>query len=257
MTPSWAGSAGLTKCSALASCLCLCATSISCHCDLRMELRCSLLTLLACWALKTSWALNLRPSEDMEFTFLLPAGSRECFYQSTAKDDSLEFEYQVIGERNQDVGFVMVSPSGIRHAYDYRRTHAVHNVDRTEEGDYKLCFDNSFSTLKDKMLFFALVITSPSNTDSEDLIGDDTTKNTLEDQLEDIRIKLKSMYSSIQRSHLIQLMLRNFSTRDQHLQDDNLWRVTFWSSVGVLSILTVAGVQVYVLQSLFDKNTTC
>nr|XP_057906417.1 transmembrane emp24 domain-containing protein 1-like isoform X3 [Doryrhamphus excisus] len=222
-----------------------------------MELRCLLLTLLAFSTLKTSPALNLRSSEDMEFTFLLPSGGRECFYQTTAKDHSLEFEYQVIGEPNQDVGFVMVSPSGRRLAYDYRRSHAIHNVDVTEDGDYKLCFDNSFSTLTNKMLFFALVITGPTAIKDEDLIGEVITNRTVEFRLQDIKGKLDYLYSSLQRSRLIQLMLKNFNTRDQHLQDDNLWRVTFWSAVSILSILTVAGVQVYVLQSLFPKNTSC
>nr|XP_057906416.1 transmembrane emp24 domain-containing protein 1-like isoform X2 [Doryrhamphus excisus] len=221
---------------------------------------------------RTSPALNLRSSEDMEFTFLLPSGGRECFYQTTAKDHSLEFEYQVIGEPNQDVGFVMVSPSGRRLAYDYRRSHAIHkqhscslnmfrfspsSVDVTEDGDYKLCFDNSFSTLTNKMLFFALVITGPTAIKDEDLIGEVITNRTVEFRLQDIKGKLDYLYSSLQRSRLIQLMLKNFNTRDQHLQDDNLWRVTFWSAVSILSILTVAGVQVYVLQSLFPKNTSC
>lgn len=33
--------------------------------------------------------------ENIEFTFLLPAGSTECFYQTAARNDSMEVEYQV------------------------------------------------------------------------------------------------------------------------------------------------------------------
>lgn len=34
-------------------------------------------------------------SLDSDFTFNLPAGRKECFYQSMKKDASLEIEYQV------------------------------------------------------------------------------------------------------------------------------------------------------------------
>ena len=34
-------------------------------------------------------------SFDSDFTFTLPAGRRECFYQSMKRDASLEIEYQV------------------------------------------------------------------------------------------------------------------------------------------------------------------
>lgn len=32
---------------------------------------------------------------DSDFTFTLPAGTKECFYQTMRKDASLEIEYQV------------------------------------------------------------------------------------------------------------------------------------------------------------------
>lgn len=35
------------------------------------------------------------PPQDAEFTFLLPAGRRECFYQAALINGSMELEYQV------------------------------------------------------------------------------------------------------------------------------------------------------------------
>ncbi|XP_061761169.1 transmembrane emp24 domain-containing protein 1-like [Nerophis ophidion] len=221
-----------------------------------MATRRLLLTLLACWSLKASRGLNIKPNTDMEFTFVLPAGSRECFYQTTDKNSSLEFQYQVVGSPNLDVGFVMVSPSGRREAYDYRRSHAIHSVALTEAGDYKLCFDNSYSRRKEKLLFFAIVITTSSNDtdDYEDLETDIITLDDMELKLDDIRTQLEKVYRSIQRGRLIQLMLKTFDTRDVHLQEDNLWKVTFWSFISMVCVLTVAGVQVYTLQSFFSNT---
>ena len=53
------------------------------------------LFLLTWFTLTVSLTLALGPMQDMEFTFLLPAGSTECFYQTTVRNDSMEVEYQV------------------------------------------------------------------------------------------------------------------------------------------------------------------
>lgn len=44
------------------------------------------------------------PIQDGEFTFLLPAGRKQCFYQSAPANASLETEYQVRGSRARDSG---------------------------------------------------------------------------------------------------------------------------------------------------------
>lgn len=57
------------------------------------------------WALSVFVALvserfvvlaHFSQSSDSDFTFTLPAGRKECFYQTMKKDASLEIEYQVI-----------------------------------------------------------------------------------------------------------------------------------------------------------------
>jgi hypothetical protein len=52
-------------------------------------------------------------------------------------------------------------------------------------------------------------------------------------------------------------MLRAFEARDRYLLEDNLWRVSFWSSMSLLVILTVAVTQVYTLRRLFDDKRVC
>lgn len=39
--------------------------------------------------------LGLGPNQHGGFTFLLPAGRTECFYQTATRNDSIEIEYQV------------------------------------------------------------------------------------------------------------------------------------------------------------------
>lgn len=63
---------------------------------------------------------------DIEFTFLLPAGTSECFFQSTEKNWTMEVEYQVIAGAGLDVGFTLISPTGYRLASDFRRSDGIH-----------------------------------------------------------------------------------------------------------------------------------
>lgn len=66
-------------------------------------------------------------------------------------------------------------------------------VDPTEDGDYRLCFDNSFSKLSEKMVFFEVIVSSQRSAG----IGPDewadvaTTEIMVEYKLEDIRVRGK------------------------------------------------------------------
>lgn len=55
------------------------------------------LTLVLC--LISTVALTVGSNQHVGFTFVLPAGSTECFYQTTGRNDNMEVEYQVITPR--------------------------------------------------------------------------------------------------------------------------------------------------------------
>ncbi|XP_072224703.1 transmembrane emp24 domain-containing protein 1-like [Leuresthes tenuis] len=210
------------------------------------------LCFMVCLTLTVGLTSGSEPNQ--EFTFLLPAGSTECFYQTTTKNDSMEVEFQVIAGSGLDVGFALISPSGYRLISDFRKSDGIHMVDHTEDGDYRLCFDNSFSKLSEKMVFFVVAINSQSNTGGgRDEWADVTvTESMVEYQLDDIRARMDSVYQHLERSRQVQTALRTFEARDRYLLEDNLWRVSFWSCLNLFVILTVGVVQIYTLRRLFD-----
>uniref|UniRef100_A0A3Q3IEL6 GOLD domain-containing protein n=2 Tax=Monopterus albus TaxID=43700 RepID=A0A3Q3IEL6_MONAL len=224
------------------------------HCNRRTMNVSVQLCLLAYLNLTVGLTLALRPNQGTAFTFLLPAGSTECFYQTTVKDDSIEVDYQVIAGSGLDVGFALISPSGYRLVSDFRKSDGLHMVDPTEDGDYRLCFDNSFSKLSEKMVFFEVIINSQSSTGrGRDEWGDvATAESVVEYKVEDIRARLDSVYHHLERSRQAQTVLRAFEARDRYLLEDNLWRVSFWSCLNLLVMVTVAVTQIYILQSFFD-----
>ncbi|XP_028268871.1 transmembrane emp24 domain-containing protein 1a [Parambassis ranga] len=207
------------------------------------------LCLLACFTLTVGFTLALGPNQDVEFTFLLPAGGTECFYQTTARNHSMEVEYQVIAGSGLDVGFSLISPSGYRLVSDFRRSDGIHTVDPTEDGDYRLCFDNSFSKLSQKMVFFEVIINHQNQDEWVDFAA---AESLVEYKLDDIRETLDSVYRRLEKSRQVQTVLRAFEARDRYLLEDNLWRVSFWSCVSLFVMLTVAVTQIYTLRRLFD-----
>ncbi|XP_047435503.1 transmembrane emp24 domain-containing protein 1b [Mugil cephalus] len=200
-------------------------------------------------------------NQDSEFTFLLPAGRAECFFQTAVKNGTMEVEYQVIAGAGMDVDFTIISPQGIQLVAESRRSDGVHVVEPTVEGDYEVCFDNSFSRFSEKMVFFEIIIEGQGG----DVGGDDEWAgleepdgSLLEYKLEDIRESMDSLHRRLERSRQMQTVLRAFEARDRNLLEDNLWRVSFWSCASVLVMLCVALTQVYTVRKLFDdKRRVC
>ncbi|XP_035558724.1 transmembrane emp24 domain-containing protein 1 isoform X1 [Canis lupus familiaris] len=185
------------------------------------------------------------PIQDGEFTFLLPAGRKQCFYQSAPANASLETEYQVvIGGAGLDVDFTLESPQGVLLVSESRKADGVHTVEPTEAGDYKLCFDNSFSTISDKLVFFELIFDSLQ--DDEEVEGWAEAvepEEMLDVKMEDIKESIETMKTRLERSIQMLTLLRAFEARDRNLQEGNLERVNFWSAVNVAVLLLVAVLQ--------------
>ncbi|KAM5170004.1 transmembrane emp24 domain-containing protein 1 [Mantella aurantiaca] len=210
------------------------------------------------WLLLPAMAAGMGQPQDSELTFLLPAGRQECFYQTALYNGSMEVEYQVIGGAGLDVDFSVTTPSGILLIMERRRSDGVHTVDPTEAGDYMICFDNSFSTISEKLVFFEIIFDGQQGDDEPDSWADIVEPDELLDiKMEDIKESIDSMRARLERSMQMQTVLRAFEARDRNLQDSNLDRVTFWSAVNLSVLVTVAFLQVYMLKSLFnDKRKT-
>ncbi|XP_056144583.1 transmembrane emp24 domain-containing protein 1-like [Lampris incognitus] len=193
-----------------------------------------------------------------QFTFMLPAGATECFFQPTLKNWSIEVEYQVLAGAGLDVGFTLISPSGHRLTSDFRKSEGIHMVEPTDEGDYRLCFDNSFSKLSEKMVFFEVIVNDRVGNDGlgrgEDWADAVAPESLVDYKLEDIRESMDSLYRHLERSRQVQTTLRAFETRDRYLLENNLWRVSFWSCLNLLVMLTVAVTQIYTLRRLFEDK---
>ncbi|XP_043941112.1 transmembrane emp24 domain-containing protein 5 [Protopterus annectens] len=212
----------------------------------------SVLCLLLLWLRE---ARGFTQSVDGDFTFTLPAGQKECFYQTMRKDASLEIEYQVLDGASLDVDFILTSPDGTVVVDEQRKSDGVHTVD-TEEGDYMFCFDNSFSTVSEKVIFFELILDNmyESEKEPEDWKQYVMGTDLLDMKLEDILTAINNVKARLSKSIQIQTLLRAFEARDRNLQESNFDRVNFWSAVNLTIMVTVSVIQVFLLKSLFDDR---
>ncbi|KAB1274634.1 Transmembrane emp24 domain-containing protein 5 [Camelus dromedarius] len=167
-------------------------------------------------ALLLPGAAGFTPSLDSDFTFTLPAGQKECFYQPMPLKASLEIEYQVLDGAGLDIDFHLASPEGRTLVFEQRRSDGVHTIE-TEVGDYMFCFDNTFSTISEKE-------------------------------------SINSIKSRLSKSGHIQTLLRAFEARDRNIQESNFDRVNFWSMVNLVVMVVVSAIQVYMLKSLFEDK---
>ncbi|KAK6468715.1 transmembrane emp24 domain-containing protein 1a isoform X1 [Huso huso] len=192
---------------------------------------------------------------DTEFTFILPAGRVECFYQKALKNSTIEVEYQVIAGAGMDVDFTIAHPEGFRLVSDFRKSDGIHTIETMADGDYEICFDNSFSRMSEKMVFFEVITEGLlQDTAVEDWAQVVQPEELVDFKLDDIRDSMDGVRRRLERSMQMQTMLRAFEARDRNLQEDNLFRVTFWSSLNMLVMMVVALVQVYLLRSLFNDK---
>ncbi|XP_019386644.1 PREDICTED: transmembrane emp24 domain-containing protein 5 [Crocodylus porosus] len=200
-------------------------------------------------------AAEFAQSLDGDFTFTLPAGRTECFFQPMRAGASLEIEYQVLDGAGLDVDFHLQSPKGVTLIFDRRKSDGVHTIE-AEDGDYTFCFDNTFSTISEKVIFFELILDNvgEEGQDQEDWKKYITGTDLLDMKLEDILESINSVKARLSRSVQIQNLLKAFEARDRNIQESNFDRVNFWSMVNLGVMVVVSAVQVYMLKSLFEDK---
>ena len=124
-----------------------------------------------------------------EFTVRVEAGAIECFYERAQKNQIIDIEYQVIdgGHGDLDISFELQNPNGHPMVTEYKKSDNIHRLDLTVDGDYRFCFDNSFSSFNTKTVFFELII----EWEGERATGrqDDWTKDVLENAVPDQLVK--------------------------------------------------------------------
>jgi len=197
---------------------------------------------------------------DREMTIEVKAGAEECFYENVKSGETIDIEYQVIdgGQGELDINFHIANPVGTILVQDFRKADGTHRTTMTEAGDYRLCFDNTFSSFNTKTVFFGIMI---DNDDEDDDLWDDgldagvTADEIYEMKIEDIKDAMDRIRGHLSKSRFMQDQLRAFEARDRNVAENNYNKVGNWSMINVTVMVITGIIQVVLLRSLFDEKS--
>jgi len=200
---------------------------------------------------------------EREMTVNIEAGKEECFYEDVAAGNTLTVEYQVIdggsGQLSElDINFRIVNSQGQPIFAEFKKPDGAHSHRSEEAGDYKICFDNKFSYLSSKVVYFEILNVNEEE-DYDDLAGifdDDEYGGEYHDvQASDIEAQLKKIKDDIVKARHLQDQIRLTDLKDRSIAEHNFERVNFLSTFYVI-ILVISGLsQVALLRSLFDDKS--
>lgn len=199
---------------------------------------------------------------DKEMTVHIDAGKKECYFHTVKAGETIDIEYQVIdgGHGDLDISFSLADPIGLIIVSDFKKPENIHRHDVQKEGDYRFCFDNSFSTFNRKTVFFELIVEK----EGEQNLGDDQWNEALEGltpeeyyemKVQDIMDYIGRIRMQMTKARQIQDMLRSHEARDRNLAETNFSKVNTWSMFQICAMIAVGLLQVFLVRSIFDTNT--
>lgn len=198
---------------------------------------------------------------DREMTVEVKAGSEECFYETVKAGETIDIEYQVIdgGQGELDINFHIANPVGSILVQDFRKADGSHRTTMSEPGDYRLCFDNSFSSYNSKTVFFGVMVDNDDE-DDDDLWDDGldagvTADEIYEMKIEDIKDAMDRIRGHLSKSRFMQDQLRAFEARDRNVQENNFQKVAYWSMLNITVMCVTGFIQIILLRSLFDEKS--
>lgn len=196
-----------------------------------------------------------------ELTVNVEAGISECFYETVKAGQVMDIEYQVIdGDRGElDINFHWSAPSGRQIVSDFKKGENTHRHEASEDGDYKMCWDNSISHFNSKTVFFEFMV----DQDQDDWFKNGIEGNSITDsvvekyemKVEDLKESMTRVHSQLSTIRQMQDVMRAHEARDRNFIESNFELVNRWSIIQVFVMLVVGGLQVYMVRSLFDDKS--
>ncbi|XP_059169103.1 transmembrane emp24 domain-containing protein 5-like [Physella acuta] len=195
---------------------------------------------------------------EIDLTVDIAPGRQECFWQNVPEKTNVEVDYQVIDGGDLDIDAMVYGPDNRVFHVDQRKQENTMRFESSISGDYKFCFDNTFSTISNKVVFFEIFVEDGKDDDDDD---DDDDKLTFEgeniqDQLdmtvEEFTNILDRSKKHLDRSIQVQTLIKIHEAKDRNTQEANFFRVNFFSLVQLTLMIFVGLVQVLVIRSLFS-----
>jgi len=188
---------------------------------------------------------------ESDYTVVVSPGKRDCYFETFKAGQSFEVEYQVTDGGDLDITFEIFDPRGKRLVSDVKQEDGLHNVESKDGGDFQFCFDNRFSRMADKTVFWEVFL-DDTDYDDYDYSEYKLDRDELEpDTVSNLKKFLTNIKSNQGKTLQYQAMLRAFEAKDRSVMEHNYERVNFWSFIHLFAMVGTAVLQVYMLRSMF------
>lgn len=204
------------------------------------------------------WLLLLPLSSAMTngFTTVVEAGKVNCFYENIDSNKTLEIEYQVVeGGGEMDITLQVISPHGAVLVNDEKKTDEMHTVTTADTGIYTFCFDNSFSTLAEKVVYVDLGLEAYDEESWLQTLGDGDIQGT-ELKIESIRNTLENIRDMLEKAQQYQSYLTKKNYKSHAIVSRSSSRVFWWSLIQSIALIGVGICQVLIVKNFFGTSKT-
>lgn len=180
-------------------------------------------------------------------TFELPDGEKRCFYQDLTPTKYV-FMYQVIYGGQLDVDLTISDQTGKSISEAERASHDEIFFNVAQNGSYKFCFDNTFSSVSHKLIYFEL---RPEVFES---LAEEAGQQSHVTVLSLLQNEVEMVHLFLSRAETLQIELKNRELGDRMVAEDLNTAVLVWScAVTIVIFVTTLG-QVTVLKNFFNDK---
>merc|ERR1711988_117933 len=211
-------------------------------------------------------------SRHRQMTIEVTAGYEECFYVENIKAGLvMDLEYQVIGSSaatgRNDITVKVQSPHPNFQTLYYEEMvrQGNFNEELSEDGDYRICLDNTQSRWSDKTVWFEVQLEGPNDDYDDDYMEDedwekikavdDDTEKLFDMKMEEIQNTIHSVRIRVNKIRHGWFSLGAHMSKDTNQVMANLDRINFWSAVNVILMIVVGISQVLMVRSFFAERS--
>jgi len=211
-------------------------------------------------------------SRHRQMTISVVAGQEECFFIDNIKTgQTIDFEFQVTGSSaptgRNDITVRLTTPHpSFQPLYqDFMVRQGEFNGVVEEDGDYRLCLDNTASRWSDKTVWFEVQVEDPEDDYDDDYIDADEwedikshnedTEGLFNMGVEEIKTSIHVVRLNINKMRHFFYMNAAHMSKDTNQVDANFERINFWSVIHMILLVLVGFAQVFTLKSLFDDKS--
>ncbi|VDN20650.1 unnamed protein product [Gongylonema pulchrum] len=157
-------------------------------------------------------------------------------------------ETSVIDGGDLNINFMVILGAQIL-THEKKKMEGSHKFPLEESGDYQICFDNSFSYQTRKVVFFEIYLLDENGSFDETNMMKEFGPMKKEDselgfELKQFQTASNNIKNRLNQVEYHQSLLRAYEARDRAIMNANLERVTLWSTINSVVLVTVGLMQV-------------